>query len=108
MDAGANILVVHLVRTLVGFGITALVILTLASLVFPSTRAALADLLRGRRKHALDSDAVLEQLAIANAQLSALRGEVYALRCEVAAVHSLRAELTPASLPLASTAPRVS
>ncbi len=50
------------------------------AMVFPSTREALAARLRG--KHGSDPD----DAAAVSEQLMALRNEVYALRCEVAAV----------------------
>jgi len=49
------------------------------AMVFPSTREALAARLRGKGGDPDDAAAVSEQLM-------ALRNEVYALRCEVAAV----------------------
>jgi hypothetical protein len=56
------------------------------AMVFPSTREALAARLRG--KHGSDPD----DAAAVSEQLMALRNEVYALRCEVAAVaHTLPA-----------------
>jgi hypothetical protein len=55
------------------------VLLFFGTMVFPSTRAALAARLRGKRADPDDAAAVSEQLM-------ALRNEVYALRCEVAAV----------------------
>lgn len=50
------------------------------ALVFPSTRAALAARLRGKSGPDPDDAAAVSE------QLMALRNEVYALRCEVAAV----------------------
>lgn len=56
------------------------VLVFFGAIVFPSTREALAD--RLRFKGGVDPDAV----AGVSEQLMALRNEVYALRCEVAAV----------------------
>jgi hypothetical protein len=55
------------------------VLVFFGAIVFPSTREALAD--RLRFKGGVDPDA-----AGVSEQLMALRNEVYALRCEVAAV----------------------
>lgn len=57
----------------------------LGMLLFPSTRAALAKRLAGRGAGPLDDQAVAH-LASTNANVTALRSEVYALRCEVAAI----------------------
>ena len=56
----------------------------LGVLLFPSTREAFAERLRGRRAGSA-GDAALAQPAV-EAQLAAVRAEVYALRCELAAV----------------------
>lgn len=55
------------------------------ALFFPSTRKALNDRITGRHGGLADSE-VEAHLASTNTQLAALRGEVYALRCELAAV----------------------
>jgi hypothetical protein len=90
MDQAASMLIARLAGAVIGFGVTGFVILALAALVFPSTRAALARRLSGQHRRDLDADDVLAQLTSTNAQLSALRGEVYALRCEVAGAQALR------------------
>jgi hypothetical protein len=56
-----------------------------ALMIFPSTRAAFARRLAGRTASDLD-ERVLERLASTEAQISAMRGEVYALRGEVATI----------------------
>ena len=56
------------------------VLLFFGVMVFPSTRAGLAARLRGKRGSEADDAAAVSE------QLMALRNEVYALRCEVAAV----------------------
>jgi hypothetical protein len=55
------------------------VLLFFGAMLFPSMRQAFAARLRGKRADPDDAAAVSEQLM-------ALRNEVYALRCEVAAV----------------------
>jgi hypothetical protein len=71
--------VIALMIPIIACGTTVL----LAALCFPSTRRSLAAWLHGRASGDMDGP-VATQLASANAQLAALRGEVYALRCEVA------------------------
>ena len=56
------------------------VLLFFGAIVFPSTREALAARLRGKGRSDPDDAAAVSE------QLMALRNEVYALRCEVAAV----------------------
>jgi hypothetical protein len=56
------------------------VLLFFGAMVFPSMRQALAARLRGKRGSDPDDAAAVSE------QLMALRNEVYALRCEVAAV----------------------
>jgi len=71
---------------LVAIPLGCLTTVLIAALLFPTTRHALANWIHRRGGGGeLDSDALV-QLASANAQLGALRGEVYALRCEVAAI----------------------
>jgi len=55
----------------------------LGMLIFPSTREALASWVQ---RKGVDGPAgeTAKELTTANAQLAALRGEVYALRCEIA------------------------
>ncbi len=60
-------------------------VVVLGLLLFPSTRAALARRLAGRGAGPLD-DQGAAHLASTNANVTALRSEVYALRCEVAAI----------------------
>jgi hypothetical protein len=108
MDVGTHAVIAQIVQTIVGFGVTGVVILGLGFLVFPSTRAVLAGWLHGLRRDEIDGEAVLAQLASANAQLAALRGEVYALRCEVTSRPALQPEPRPASLPSRSPTPNVS
>jgi hypothetical protein len=103
MDAGTHLVIAEILKNIIGFGVTGVVILGLAFLVFPSTRAVLASWLHGLRRDELDADAVLAQLATANAQLAALRSEVYALRCEVAGAQGLHVEARLASLPPGSS-----
>jgi hypothetical protein len=57
----------------------------LGVLLFPSTRAAFARRLAGRAAGDLDEHTV-QLLASTDANVTALRSEVYALRCEVAAI----------------------
>jgi len=54
-------------------------------LLFPSTREGLAKRLAGKGAAALDDEA-LGHLSSTDANVTALRSEVYALRCEVAAL----------------------
>ena len=68
----------------------------LGALLFPSTRDALARRLAGRTAGDLD-DRALTHLASADANVTAMRSEVYALRCEVAALSR--------ALPAATQAP---
>ncbi len=60
-------------------------VVVLGVLLFPSTRAAFARRLAGRGAGALDDQAAAH-LASTDANVTALRSEVYALRCEVAAI----------------------
>jgi hypothetical protein len=75
------------------------VVVLLGVLLFPSTRAAFARRLAGRGAGALDDQAVAH-LVSTDANVTALRSEVYALRCEVAAI----SRALPAG-PQAPTAP---
>lgn len=52
----------------------------LAAICFPSTRAAIAERLRGK------SGAAVAEVSAAVAEVRALRSEIYALRSELAAV----------------------
>jgi hypothetical protein len=65
------------------FGCPAIVVLGM--LCFPSTRAGLAKRLAGRAAGELDVEA-MGHIASTEANVTALRSEVYALRCEVAAL----------------------
>jgi len=103
-----NILIAKVMGLIVGFAVSGAVLVLTVSLFFPSTRAALASWLTGRRKDSLDSTAVSEQLTTVTAQLTSLRSEVYALRCEVAGVAALHAEKASAALPSASARSSVS
>ena len=104
MDVTSQIMMLALVKTIIGIAVSGVVIVVLASLAFPSTRAALARFFGGHRHDDPGHEAVLTQLASVNAQLASLRGEVYALRCEVAAAPTLRREMAPVSLPPSGTA----
>lgn len=57
----------------------------LGVLAFPSTRAAFARRLGGRTVGEMD-DRAMAHLASTDANVTALRSELYALRCEVAAI----------------------
>jgi hypothetical protein len=57
----------------------------LGVLLFPSTRAAFARRLAGRSAGGLDERAAT-QVESTDANVTALRSKVYALRCEVAAI----------------------
>ncbi len=59
---------------------TCIVLIFFGAMVFPSTREALAARLRSKNGSDPDDAAAVSE------QLMALRNEVYALRCEVAAV----------------------
>ena len=72
---------IPIVAVAVGGPVTVL----LGVLLFPSTRAAFARRLAGRSAGELDERAVA-QLESTDANVTALRSEVYALRCEVAAI----------------------
>ena len=60
-------------------------VVVLGLLLFPSTRAALARRLAGRGAGPLDDQGAAHS-ASTDANVTALRSEVYALRCEVAAI----------------------
>jgi hypothetical protein len=60
-------------------------VVVLGMLLFPSTRAAFARRLAGHGAGPLDDQAAAH-LASTDANVTALRSEVYALRCEVAAI----------------------
>ena len=72
----------------------------LGTLLFPSTRAALARRLGGGGREEFD-DRALTHLASADANVTALRSEVYALRCEVAALSAAlpAARQSPPAIP---------
>jgi hypothetical protein len=90
MDLAARA-VHHIVQFLVQFLVQSGIVVAgwgslalLVTLIFPSTRTALARWLHWRSRKDLDQGDVLARLAAANVRLAALQSEVHALQSEIA------------------------